>query len=954
MDCAYNIITANFSGGKTHATTARVYQWSRGIELCITGADNLPQTFKAHFSVQKKGGVATTIVGIDERVDVPNVLFTIGKDIHVWLGASETEDDAEILYTVDIPVAPAPMPEYYDAEDTGVFDAVVEQVSGYAATATAAANSAGVSATAAAGSASAAAASASSAAGSAGAAEQARADAVTAKGQAETAAQTATEKALQTAQNASQAALDAGRAESAAERAESAESGAGAAKTAAEAAAQSAAASAATADEKATLAEQSATAAAGSASAAAQSAASIEGDVQIASQKASEAQTAAGQAVTAKDAAVTAQQGAETAATNAGQSASTATAKASEAATSASGAAQSKTDAEAAAARAEQAAATLTVDDELSSTSTNPVQNKVIDAEIVDVKGAIRACLIADTASGAIASFPDGAAMPMEGLTVEMSPIQDLHGQDVPYPAGGGKNKLPITLTSDTYYGLTVIVDDKDGIKLTGTTDSTGLLTLYSGDLPSGITPGESYIFSWGSAVSTMRLFAYNASNVRTVLANSGSATSVNVTIPSDAVRLSADINVSVSGTTYNVTVKPMIRPASVSDATYAPYSNICPITGRESVTVVRTGKNLLNYADYSVNNRVTSVTDNGDGSFTVVGSGNNAYIDHVIDVIPGETYSIKCESSTNDSGNATQMGVVIVYDGATESATPLLNVVSINSRKGFTPSGSKVLVRNKVTGGSGGGTGTIVKPQLELGGTATAYEAYQPVATVTIQLGTTIYGGTVDVTTGTLTVTDAMVDLGSLTWNKSGDSPQGGFIGVTSPSGNIAKAYGCDNIISTAYAQNTKKVSPPLMTNGMISGQTINNNIYVRDDRASTAADIKTLVSGVFAVYELLTPITIPLTAQQMTTLKGTNNVWSDADSVTVDYIADPKLYIARLTEPDADMVADANITSGKYFMVGNSLFLATSNIASGATIVPGVNCTKTNLSAALNAINS
>lgn len=390
MNCASNIITANFSGGKTHATTARVYQWSRGIELCITGADNLPQTFKAHFSVQKRGGVATTIVGIDERVDVPNVLFTIGKDIHVWLGASETEDDAEILYTVDIPVAPAPMPEYYDAEDTGVFDAVVEQVADYAATATAAANSAGASATAAAGSASAAAASASSAAGSAGAAEQARADAVTAKGQAETAAQTATEKAQQTAQNASQAALDAGRAESAAERAESAETGAVAAKTAAEAAAQNAAASAATANEKATLAGQSATAAAGSASAAAQSAASIEGDVQIASQKASEAQTAAGQAVTAKEAAQTAQQGAETAATNAGQSASTATAKASEAATSASNAAQSKTDAEAAAARAEQAAATLTVDDALSNTSTNPVQNKVITAEITDVKTALQ------------------------------------------------------------------------------------------------------------------------------------------------------------------------------------------------------------------------------------------------------------------------------------------------------------------------------------------------------------------------------------------------------------------------------------------------------------------------------------------------------------------------------------------------------------------------------------
>lgn len=106
--------------------------------------------------------------------------------------------------------------------------------------------------------------------------------------------------------------------------------------------------------------------------------------------------------------------------------------------------------------------------------------------------------------------------------------------------------------------------------------------------------------------------------------------------------------------------------------------------------------------------------------------------------------------------------------------------------------------------------------------------------------------------------------------------------------------------------------------------------------------------------VYKLATPQTIQLTPAQLSTLKGDNNVWSDADSVSVDYVVDPKLYIARLTEPDADMVADANITSGHYFMVGNTLYLATANIASGATIVPGVNCTRTNLASALNAINS
>ena len=50
---------------------------------------------------------------------------------------------------------------------------------------------------------------------------------------------------------------------------------------------------------------------------------------------------------------------------------------------------------------------------------------------------------IKDTASGVIASFPDGADnVPMDGVVVTMEPVQDLHGYDNPWPAGGGKNLL--------------------------------------------------------------------------------------------------------------------------------------------------------------------------------------------------------------------------------------------------------------------------------------------------------------------------------------------------------------------------------------------------------------------------------------------------------------------------------------------------------------------------------
>lgn len=387
MDCARNIITANFSGG-TSATTAPLWQWDYGQVLCITGID-LPAAFEVHFSTNKTGGVSTTAVGADGQVTIPNVLLTIGKNINAWIYLSDSEGEGETEYSILIPVKARPMPETYDAEISGEFDDVVRQVSEYAETAQTAADNAGASATAAAASADSAAASASAAETAKNAAETAQGKAEDAQAAAETAAQTAIEKAQQTAQDAAQAALDAGRAESAAGRAEAAQTGAEAAKTDAETAAGNAAASASAASASATNAGQAAASAAQSASAAAQSAASIEGDVQTATQKAAEATEAADQAVAAKDAAVTAQQGAETAATNAGQSASTATAKAAEAAQSASGAAQSKTDAEAAATRAEQAAASLVVDDALSDSSTNPVQNKVVTAKFADVKSAI-------------------------------------------------------------------------------------------------------------------------------------------------------------------------------------------------------------------------------------------------------------------------------------------------------------------------------------------------------------------------------------------------------------------------------------------------------------------------------------------------------------------------------------------------------------------------------------
>ena len=113
--------------------------------------------------------------------------------------------------------------------------------------------------------------------------------------------------------------------------------------------------------------------------------------------------------------------------------------------------------------------------------------------------------------------------------------------------------------------------------------------------------------------------------------------------------------------------------------------------------------------------------------------------------------------------------------------------------------------------------------------------------------------------------------------------------------------------------------------------------------------------MNGVQLVYELAEPITIQLTPNQVNSLYGVNNLWADSGDTEVEYRADTKLFVERLTAPDsADMIADANITSGKYFMVGNSLYKATANIANGSAIVVGTNCIRKSLSEALNEINA
>ena len=98
-----------------------------------------------------------------------------------------------------------------------------------------------------------------------------------------------------------------------------------------------------------------------------------------------------------------------------------------------------------------------------------------------------------------------------------------------------------------------------------------------------------------------------------------------------------------------------------------------------------------------------------------------------------------------------------------------------------------------------------------------------------------------------------------------------------------------------------------------------------------------------------------VQLEAHEIASLLGANNLWADTGDVEVEYRANTKLYIEKLTQPEEDdMIADSAITSGQFFMIGNTLYRALANIASGATITIGTNAQMVSLADALNLVNS
>ena len=154
-----------------------------------------------------------------------------------------------------------------------------------------------------------------------------------------------------------------------------------------------------------------------------------------------------------------------------------------------------------------------------------------------------------------------------------------------------------------------------------------------------------------------------------------------------------------------------------------------------------------------------------------------------------------------------------------------------------------------------------------------TAYEPYT----------NTAYSGTLDIVTGQVEITSGTKKISDLNFNiNTGRFLSGTIAEVKAPVNNFIIA---DGLLCEAYKPTTSSRTESSEGNMGIA-ITRAGTLSVRDERFSTAEDFKTAMGNTMFTFALAEPLTIQLTPQEVSSLLGTNTMWSDTNGdLTVKY---------------------------------------------------------------------
>ena len=545
--------------------------------------------------------------------------------------------------------------------------------------------------------------------------------------------------------------------------------------------------------------------------------------------------------------------------------------------------------------------------------------------------------LVSESASGAVASFDDGADdVPVSSLKVALEPIQLGSGDPSPsnirpIVASNGKNLIPsATAVENTVDGITYKTTGNGIYYIDGTaTKQTSCDFFISGT--SSLLAG--YKLSFFNTFTGVNLFFRLGGTDKAYWGFSLIKRTVTIAA-ADAVEFDQFRLIVPNGTTVHGSFALMMYDSDIRP-NYTPY---------QGITVTAAGKNLLNQAEFV------------QGSITNTGADSTSGIrlrSPFIKVKPNTKYAFQCNSEV-------QIFEIHAYDANYNWVRPYVtaNATSYIYTTGADTQYIKVLIR--YADNSTILPSALTAGMVEEGDTVSEYEPFTG-NSYPYTLGRDVYGGTVDLATGVLTVTHGIVDLGSLTWTKPGVRFSTGFQ-PTAPNA----PYAPDN--NNAYVANAICSQYRLTSRAAVEAVTgyfsihKANAVYitVHDDRYTDVDGFVAGVTGQTVCYELMTPQTYQLTPQEVKTLLGYNNI-SSTGTVDVIYHADTKLYVDKMTAVDNNIIAPTeegftatrNYTVNDLVIVNDTLYKVTSNIQNGGTITPNSNVTQTTLSALIKALS-
>lgn len=312
---------------------------------------------------------------------------------------------------------------------------------------------------------------------------------------------------------------------------------------------------------------------------------------------------------------------------------------------------------------------------------------------------------------------------------------------------------------------------------------------------------------------------------------------------------------------------------------------NVRPITGWDGVKVTRCGKNLLNNGATSRTVSGIAFTVDSDGTVRAVGTATaTAQLNFELPDISGDVKFTGCPAGGGNSTydcylwDSTANARFKKWDGTTESKSDYGNTLQ-EAQIPYGHVGRFVLhIRQGVS------VDIVFSPMIVARDESDA--AYAPYTgetyDITFPAGAgAVYGGTLDVTTGLLTVTHKRVKISDLNWAYVSGSMSRFRV---DPSDMVrATEHRVNEIISSIYAPNVGGGPWEDFTVYNVGSPTGGNSMYVVDSRFTTRTDWLAAVGDETIVYPLATPATYRLDPVAVALLQGTNNLRADAGDVTV-----------------------------------------------------------------------